>query len=110
MIAFCDQCRCAWTIRPMVQSMFTAAYREVVQTVVRVRTDAGLTQRALAHKLGREQSYVGRIETGQRRLDIVEFVWICKVCGADPVVATQGLLKSIAPHTSSRRKSARSSV
>jgi hypothetical protein len=42
------------------------------------------TQRYLSEKRGREQSYVGRIETSQRRLDLVEFVWICRVCGADP--------------------------
>ena len=27
---------------------------------------------------------VGRIETGQRRVDLIEFVWICRVCGVEP--------------------------
>lgn len=68
----------------MVESMFTAAYEEVTAAVVRIRKSARLTQRELAQLLGREQSYIGRIETGQRRLDLVEFVWICKACKADP--------------------------
>ena len=34
--------------------------------------------------MGREQSFIGRIETGQRRIDLVEFVWLAKACGADP--------------------------
>ena len=43
-----------------------------------------LTQRQLAEALGREQNLGGRIETGQRRVDLVEFVWICRACGVKP--------------------------
>ena len=87
----------------MVQSMFTPAYREVVEAVVALRKEAGLTQREMATLLNREQSYVGRIETGQRRIDIVELVWICKACGADPDTAIRGLVQSIAGHSVPRR-------
>jgi transcriptional regulator with XRE-family HTH domain len=74
--------------------MFTSAYEQVIAAVVRLRKDAGLTQRQLAERLGREQSFVGRLETGQRRLDLVEFVWICRACDADPAaeVATLPLI------------------
>jgi len=34
--------------------------------------------------LGREQNYVGRVETGQRRLDLIELAAWCTACGADP--------------------------
>lgn len=38
-----------------------------------MRQKAGLTQRDLAKKLGREHSFVWRIEAGERRLDVIEF-------------------------------------
>lgn len=68
----------------MPRSMFHPAYDEVTQRVVKMRKDAGLTQRELAAQLDRELSFVSRIEQGQRRLDLVEFVWVCKACKADP--------------------------
>jgi transcriptional regulator with XRE-family HTH domain len=52
-------------------------------TIVALRSKAGLTQRELAAKLKRERSFVGRLELGERRLDMVEFFWLCQACGAD---------------------------
>lgn len=49
-----------------------------------MRNEAGLTQRQLADKLGREHSFVWRVEKGERRLDVVEFFWVCKVLGQNP--------------------------
>ena len=79
----------------MVESMFTSAYAAVIEAIVHLRHEAGLTQRQLAERLGREQSFVGRIETGQRRIDLVEFVWICKACDADPQVQVNQLVPGI---------------
>jgi transcriptional regulator with XRE-family HTH domain len=52
--------------------------------LVKLRRAAGLTQRQLAAKLNRERNLIGRLEVGERRLDIVEFYWICKACGVKP--------------------------
>jgi transcriptional regulator with XRE-family HTH domain len=69
----------------MVASMFTAAFEEVVRAVADMRQKAGgMTQRQLAEAVGREQNYVARIETGQRRLDLVELVQLCGACNVDP--------------------------
>ena len=68
----------------MVQSMFTPAFAELVAAVVDLRKRAGLTQRELARAVGREQNYIARIETGQRRVDLVELVQICRACRANP--------------------------
>lgn len=35
--------------------------------------------------LGKPHSFVGKTEIGQRRLDVVEFVWYCRCLGFDPV-------------------------
>ena len=46
-----------------------------------MREVAGLTQRQLADRLGREPSFIWRIEHGERRLDVVEFIRYTKACG-----------------------------
>lgn len=48
------------------------------------RDDAGLTQRALAQRLGKEHSYVHKSEIGERRLDPLEFAEYCRALGRDP--------------------------
>ena len=79
----------------MVDSMFTAAFSEVVHAVIAMRKGAGLTQRELAAALGREHNYIARIETGQRRLDLVELVQLCRACNADPEQQITGITRGI---------------
>src|SRR4051794_1541929 len=81
----------------MARSLHTAAHRELVSAVVALRKKAGLTQRELAQRLGREQNLVARIETGGRRLDLVELLQICRACDVDPVAETSRLAAEIAP-------------
>jgi transcriptional regulator with XRE-family HTH domain len=38
----------------------------------------------LAHRLGRRQPYISRIERGERRIDIVEFLDLAHAIGLDP--------------------------
>ena len=83
LIAFCDQGRRAAIMESMVDSVWSSGYAAVVKAVVDMREEAGLTQRELAERIGREQSFVGRIETRERRIDLVEFVRICRCCGLD---------------------------
>jgi transcriptional regulator with XRE-family HTH domain len=49
-----------------------------------MREDRGLSQRALSEKLKKAPTYVSKYERGERRLDVVEFLDIVKVLGADP--------------------------
>ena len=41
------------------------------------RLELGMSQRALAERLGVVHSFVGKVETGDRRLDVFEFVEYC---------------------------------
>jgi transcriptional regulator with XRE-family HTH domain len=79
----------------MVASMFSGAYEALVSSVVDLRKRAKLTQRQLAASLGREQNYVGRIETRQRRIDLVELAQICLACGVDPEEEIGQILRRI---------------
>jgi transcriptional regulator with XRE-family HTH domain len=54
----------------------------VLADIVRqVRLDAGRTQADLARRLDRPQSYVSKVESGERRLDVVELRDWCAACG-----------------------------
>jgi DNA-binding transcriptional regulator YiaG len=44
------------------------------QRLRQVRLDAGLTQADLAERLNKPQSFVAKVETQERRLDLIEFV------------------------------------
>jgi transcriptional regulator with XRE-family HTH domain len=60
-------------------------YRRLIAALVEARQSAGLSQLALATVLGRHQQFVSRYETGERRLDVVEFIDIARGLGCDPV-------------------------
>jgi len=67
----------------------------VRKMIVTLRNKTGLTQRQLAVKLEREHSFVGRLELGERRLDLVEFFWLCQACGSDPVKESAALMRQL---------------
>ena len=57
----------------------------LIELLVSAREKQGMTQRDLASALKRPQSFVGRFEAGERRLDVVEFVGMVKALKLDPV-------------------------
>jgi transcriptional regulator with XRE-family HTH domain len=61
-----------------------------------LREKAELTHRTLAKRLGREHSFVYRVEHGERRLDLVEFYWYCKALGVDPESVARRVMKDCA--------------
>lgn len=79
----------------MNKTIYSQQSQCVHDLIVELRTNAGLTQRELAHKLKREHSLVGRLELGERRLDIVELFWLAKACGAKPEVVAGRLMRKL---------------
>ena len=66
-----------------MKSVFTAEYEGLLQRLVVARKDAGLTQQELASRIGRPQSFVSKYERRERRLDVLEFVIVCRVLDID---------------------------
>lgn len=87
----------------MVASMFGPAADALAAAVVAMRKRTGMTQRDLAAALGREQNYIARIEQGQRRVDLVEWVQIFRALGEDPEAGIAALVKRISPLVPQRR-------
>jgi len=52
--------------------------------LIEARKAAGLTQEDLGKKLSGHQQFVSRYETGERRLDVIEFLEVAHVLGVDP--------------------------
>lgn len=59
------------------------------------RKARGMTMREAAKLLNKPHSFVGKIEVGQRRLDVVEYIWYCKVLKIDAIEGMQRLMKSL---------------
>jgi hypothetical protein len=88
----------------MTDSVFAPAYAAITSHLVALRKRAGLTQRELARRMGRELSFISRIEKAQRRVDLLEFVWFCRACGADPKTEVSALYEAIESHGGARPK------
>lgn len=70
-------------------SQASAYLREIL---VAERVEAGLTQNDVARRLRRPQSFVSKYETGERRLDVVEFLEVARALSIDPA----GVIRRIA--------------
>lgn len=75
----------------MVRSVHTTAYKRLRSLLTTTRLSAGLTQAALSAKLRKTQSFVSKYESGERRLDMIEFLEVCKALGADPIVIVESM-------------------
>ncbi len=54
-------------------------YREVIARLIKARKEAGLTQVQVAEELGKPQSFVSKVESRERRLDITELKQLAKI-------------------------------
>jgi transcriptional regulator with XRE-family HTH domain len=76
----------------MRKSVHTPQYAALRSELRHVREAAGLSQRDLAAALGVPRSWVANVETGERRIDLIEFSWFVSACAADPVTIATRLL------------------
>lgn len=65
-------------------STYSPAYQRMLALLRQARQTAGFTQAQLAQLLGKHQSHVSKSEKGERRLDAVEFLYVCRLLGVDP--------------------------
>jgi transcriptional regulator with XRE-family HTH domain len=66
------------------KTLRTKGHRTLIDILVESRQQAGLTQRDLAARLKRPHVFIGRIEAGERRVDVIEFIEIARVLDIDP--------------------------
>jgi transcriptional regulator with XRE-family HTH domain len=72
-----------WILR-VTKSLHSPTYEKLTELLVQARRKSGLTQQDVADALKTHQSYVAKVEGGERRIDVVEFMELAKVLGLVP--------------------------
>jgi transcriptional regulator with XRE-family HTH domain len=75
----------------MAKAQHAHRYRSLPSLLRRLREEAGLTQRELAMRLRVSHVAVHKSETGDRRVNVAEFMDWCLACEADPEEAFRSL-------------------
>ena len=82
--------------RKLDKSVHSTGQTAFCELMIGARKTAGLTQHELAKRLRRPQSFVAKYEGGERRVDVVEFIEICKAIEADPHKLLKVLIQRMA--------------
>ncbi|RNM20718.1 XRE family transcriptional regulator [Dickeya undicola] len=76
-------------------SVYSSEYQSVIKILREARIKQGITQENLANALGRPQSFVAKIESGERRLDVVEFAHIARLLSVDASAVLEKIVHKI---------------
>jgi transcriptional regulator with XRE-family HTH domain len=79
-----------------LKSLHTLRSQELRRRLRDARLAAGVTQQDLAARLQVPQSFVSKFETGERRLDVVEFTEVCEAIEVNAVTFLADLLDGTA--------------
>ena len=71
----------------MAKTLGSRRHKALIALLIERREACGMTQTQLANRLGQYQSFVARLESGQRRVDVVEFLELAEVLGFDAAKA-----------------------
>lgn len=78
-----------------MKTIYNDKYRILIDGLVAARKKLGLTQLELAARLGKDQTYISKIERLQRRVDVIELRAICRAIGIKFVEFIQAFEKAI---------------
>jgi len=69
----------------MKKSITSNKYLSLLVWLKNARNEQGLTMRDLGELIDEPHQFVGKVESGERRLDVYEYVEYCKALGIDPI-------------------------
>lgn len=76
----------------MPKSLRSPSQKRLQALLISTRKARKLTQWDVARKLGRPQSFVSKYESGERLLDVIEFIEVARAMGVDPIAILSDLL------------------
>lgn len=79
----------------MKKKVYIAQRGRLVSLLREMRVEAGLTQMELATLIERDQTFVSKYESGQRRLDVLEIREICQAIGISLAEFAERLEKAL---------------
>ncbi len=66
------------------KSAFEEPYIAIIDRLSDRRQELTITQAELGERFGEDQSFISRVERRQRRIDVWEFVRLCRLLDLDP--------------------------
>ena len=63
----------------MSSNLYSKEHKSVVEKLIKAHHEADFDQVEVAKKLGRSQSYLSKIESGQRKIDVIQLKKIAKI-------------------------------
>jgi predicted transcriptional regulator len=69
----------------LAKSLYTPEWDYLCDMLTQIRVEQGVTQVELASRLGQPQSFVCKVESGQRKLDLRQFVIYVRCLNGSPV-------------------------
>ena len=73
-------------MRAPLRTVLRPEYDVLLKILVDARRESKVSQRKLARLLGKTQSYVSKVESGQQRLDVLEFLDYSRAIGKEPAL------------------------
>jgi transcriptional regulator with XRE-family HTH domain len=72
-----------------VKTIHSKRHKRLIELVTAERKNAGIRQVQLAKKLKKSQTWIARLEGGERRLDVIELIDLAEAIGFDaPALVT----------------------
>ena len=66
-----------------MKTIHNKRHKKLVELIIHERKDAGIRQVQLAKKLKRSQTWIARLESGDRRIDVIELIDLADAIGFD---------------------------
>lgn len=73
------------------KSAFGDPYKEIIDRLVARRRELNMTQTDVGLAFGEDQSFISRVERRQRRIDVHEFVRLCRALDVEPGTVLTGI-------------------
>lgn len=75
----------------MVKTIYSEKNEILLQWLKKERQKKGFSMRKLAEKLNRPHSFISKVEQGERRLDVIEYIDYCGALGIDPIYGIKAI-------------------
>lgn len=79
----------------MTKTLRTDGHLALIEALISARKSQKLSQAALADRLRCHQSFIARIESGQRRIDVPELVIIARALGVPAELFFEAVIKAV---------------
>ena len=86
------------------KSIYTLEHKRLCAWLTTKKDERAISIRQLAQRLDWSHAIVGKVFTGDRRLDVIEYLWMCQALDAD---AHEGLERIITTAQKGKKKSLR---